>query len=245
MSLKEETQWQEVWKLYDADKDQLLTRQEFMSALRVLGRRYTQEQMEKIHFQSCTGNNGNTVDYDTYLGVLGDLYDGPNSDDLASAFRAFDGKECGYFTPQQIQSMLTSTGDKLTEEEAAVVMEGLPVVQGKVDIPRLMQYFTPPVPSTKPNITELMREIMREEVLKREVQAQEVQSAGGSSTTAGGGYGDTMGGGGGGSVASDDDLDGDAEAMLGTTSRSSARGGGGGTRDDDDNSELLENETFL
>lgn len=179
MSLKEESQWQDVWKLYDADKDNLLTKAEFVSALRVLGRRYTKDQLEKV---LKAAGSGNTVDYETFVGILGDLYDGPTVDDLVNAFRAFDGKDCGYFTPQQVSSMLTSMGDKLSDDEVAVVMDGLPVVGGKVEISKLVQYFNPPVPSGKPNIPELLKEIMREEVLKREVLAQEVQSAGGSST---------------------------------------------------------------
>jgi Ca2+-binding EF-hand superfamily protein len=177
MSAKEEAQWLEVWKLYDADKDDRLTKAELISALRVLGRRYTAEQMNRVTRNVTT----NSVDYDTYVGILGDLYDGPTLDDLANAFRAFDGKDCGYFTPAQILSMLTSMGDKLTEDEAAAVMEGLPVTNGKIEIPRLMHHFCPPVPSAKPNIPELMKEIMKEELLKRDLQAQEVQSVGASS----------------------------------------------------------------
>lgn len=209
MSSKDETQWAEVFSLYDADKDKQLTQQEFCSALRVLGRRYTAAQFEKILTTmfppSSSGGAGgassgsagslHTVDYETYVGVLGDPYDGPKVDDLRNALRAFDGKDSQSFTVAQIRSMLTSMGDKLSEEELAVVLEGLPLSSGgggaggaadqngTVTMDALIHYFTPPVPSSKPNIPEMMKELIREELHKRELQAKDVASSLSSSTT--------------------------------------------------------------
>ena len=158
MTTAEEQQWKEVWNLYDLDNDSKITKAEFLSAVRVCGRRYTAEQMA-----DKTKTFGDTVSYDTYFGFLCDPYSGPTPADLTNALRAFDGADSGALTSAQIQSLLTSMGDKMTNAEVKPLLEALPLTNGKIDIERLATFLTPPVPSTKPNIPELMREIMAEE----------------------------------------------------------------------------------
>ena len=160
MSLSEkEKQWKDVWTLYDSDKDGKITKEEFISAVRVLGHRYTQSQMDA---KMC--NFGNVIDWESYFGFLCDPYTGPTTDDLANALAAFDGKDSGELTTAQITSMLTGMGDKMTAEEAGVVIKGLPQQHGRVKISELIDYLTPPVPSTNPNIEEILKEVMREEL---------------------------------------------------------------------------------
>lgn len=163
---EKEKQWKDVWTLYDSDKDGKITKDEFISAVRVLGHRYTQAQMEEK-----TRNIGKIVDWESYFGFLCDPYTGPTKDDLINALRAFDGKDSGELTVAQITSMLTTMGDKMSAEEAGIVVKNLPAVHGKVKIDDLIAYLTPAVPSTNPNIEEILREVMREEL--RNAQADE------------------------------------------------------------------------
>jgi Ca2+-binding EF-hand superfamily protein len=166
MTASEEQQWKEVWNLYDLDHDSKITKSEFLSAVRVCGRRYTAEQMA-----DKTKAFGDVVSYDTYFGFLCDPYSGPKPDDLKNALRAFDGNDCGSLTPAQVQSLLTSMGDKMTNAEVKPLIDALPVTNGRCDIDRLCALLTPPVPSTKPNIPELMKELMREESEKADLPA--------------------------------------------------------------------------
>ena len=161
MTLRDEAQWKSVWQLYDEEKKGVIAKQDFASALRVLGRRYTLDQMAKV-----TQRLSDQVDYETFIGILGDPYDGPTPDDLLHALRAFDGKDSGDLTMTQIESILTTMGDKLTVDEAKGILETLPNDKGKVKITTLVQHMTPPIPSAKPNIPELLKELMREEWAK-------------------------------------------------------------------------------
>lgn len=156
-----EAQWKEIFNLYDTDKDGKISKTDFMSAVRVLGRRHTVEQMnDKVK------NFGELVSYDTFFGFMCDPYTGPTKDDLKNALRAFDGKDTGELTVQQIQSLLTTMGDKIALSDVQVVLDALPHTQGRVSIERLVEFLTPPVPSSKPNVPELMKELMREEAAK-------------------------------------------------------------------------------
>lgn len=156
-----EAQWKEVFGLYDLDKDGKLSKAEFMAAVRVLGRRHTIDQMnDKVK------NFGELISYDTFFGFMCDPYTGPTKDDLKNALRAFDGKDSGELTLPQLQSLLTTMGDKLPLAEIQPVLDAVPNVQGRVRIADLVEFLTPPVPSSKPNVPELMKELMREECAK-------------------------------------------------------------------------------
>jgi Ca2+-binding EF-hand superfamily protein len=161
MSVDDEAQWKDVWKLYDLDKDDKVTRADFLSAVRVCGRRYTNDQMN-----DKTKNFGDIISYDTFFGFMCDPYTGPTPDDLRNALRAFDGKDCGELTVAQIQSMLTTMGDKLTLDEVKPVLDAMPAQNEKISIDALVTFLTPPVPNSNPNVPELMRELMREEAAK-------------------------------------------------------------------------------
>lgn len=156
-----EKKWKDVFNLYDLDKDGKIDKSDFIAAVRVCGHRYTMEQMtEKMK------NFGEQVSYDTFFGFLSDPYTGPTAEDLKNALRAFDGKDCGELSVAQIQSLLTTMGDKLPMSEAQPLLDAMPNNAGKVSIAQLVEFLNPPIPSTNPNVPELMKELMKEEAGK-------------------------------------------------------------------------------
>ena len=157
----DEAQWQDVFNIYDSDKDGKITKSEFVSAVRVLGRRYTATQME-----DKMKTFGDTIMWDHFYGFMCDPYTGPTPQDLENALRGFDGKDCGILTVSQLNSLLTTMGDKMPPGEVAPVLDALPNEHGKASIADIVEYLTPGVPSTTPNIPELLREVMKEEVKK-------------------------------------------------------------------------------
>mmetsp|Transcript_39819 Transcript_39819/g.123071 ORF Transcript_39819/g.123071 Transcript_39819/m.123071 type:complete len:215 (-) Transcript_39819:114-758(-) len=168
MEDENEQKWKEVWKLYDLDKDDKLSREDFYAAVRVCGRRYTQEQLA-----DKTKSFGDVISYDTYFGFMCDPYTGPTPDDLKNALRAFDGKDSGELTTATIQSLLTTMGDKMPVEKIKPLMDAVPQNQGRVSIPALVEFLTPPIPNANPNVPELMKELMREELSKSGIPVYE------------------------------------------------------------------------
>ena len=161
MSVEDEKKWKEVWNLYDLDKDGKVDKSDFVAAVRVCGHRYTAEQMaDKMK------NYGDQVSYDTFYGFLCDPYTGPTAADLRNALRAFDGKDCGELSAAQIQSLLTTMGDKLSAAEAQPLLDSLPHTGGRVNIEQLVEFLTPPIPSANPDVPALMKELMKEEAAK-------------------------------------------------------------------------------
>ena len=162
-----ESQWQDVFNIYDADRDGKITKKDFISAVRVLGRRYTNSQMEE-KMKAFP----DTIHYDHFYGFMCDPYTGPTVEDLQNALRAFDGKDSGELTISQLQSLLTTMGDKMPPDDAKALLDNLPNTHGKCTIADIVEFMTPPVPSTTPNIPELLKEVMREEVKKSSAQTE-------------------------------------------------------------------------
>ena len=171
--LEAESEWKDVWKIYDLDKDGIITKTDFESAIRVLGRRYTVAQMEE-KLKKVPAK----IDFDTFLEFLHEPYDGPTRENLETALRAFDGRDIGALAKGDIQSMMMGMGDKLTDAELQVVMAHVPTnSSGQVPIDAFVEYLNPPVPSTKPNIPQLMKELLTEELAKRSESHQKLVKA--------------------------------------------------------------------
>jgi hypothetical protein len=97
---------------------------------------------------------------------MSEPYTGPTAGDLENALRAFDGKESGALSITTIQTLLTTMGDKLALADIKPVLDALPHTNGQVDINELVQFLTPPIPTAKPDVDELLRELIREEAKK-------------------------------------------------------------------------------
>jgi hypothetical protein len=77
-----------------------------------------------------------------------------------------NGKESGELTVTQIQTLLTTMGDKLDINSVKPILDAMPQNAGKVKISDLVTFLTPPVPTAKPDVDELLKDLVREEAQK-------------------------------------------------------------------------------
>ncbi|KAJ9467639.1 Myosin-2 essential light chain [Diplonema papillatum] len=157
----DEAKWVEIWNLFDNKGVGSIPKVDFLACVRVLGRKYTEKDMN-----DKTAKLPDPVPKDAFLAFMREPYTGPTLDDLKRALEAFDGKECGSLPVSQINMMLKGMGDKLTDDEAAQILEGLPQEAGQVNIEKMIEFLNPPLPSTSPNMDELRKEIEAEEEAK-------------------------------------------------------------------------------
>lgn len=157
----EESQWKDVWNLYDTDRSGKIKKEEFLDCVRVCTRRYPQSVLDEK-----TKNLGATVSYEAFFDFMMEPYTGPQAIDLTNALKAFDGKESGDLTVTQLQTLLTSMGDKLSLADIKPILDIMPQSGGKVKISDLVVFLTPPVPTAKPDVDELLKELVREEAAK-------------------------------------------------------------------------------
>lgn len=157
----EESQWKDVWNLYDIDRSGKIKKEEFLDCVRVCTRRYPMSKLQ----EKCK-DYGDAVSYETFFDFMMQPYDGPGPEDLEIALKAFDGKESGELTITQIQTLLTTMGDKLDINSVKPILDAMPQNAGKVKISELVTFLTPPVPTAKPDVDELLKDLVREEAAK-------------------------------------------------------------------------------
>ena len=157
--MSDEVKWVEIWDLFDTKKSGSISKSDFLSCVRALGRRYTQKDMNEK-----TASLPDPVGKDQFLAFMREPYTGPTVDDLRTALKAFDGKDCGSLPQSQITMMLKGMGDKLTDEEAQIILDVLPQESGQYNIEKMVETLNPALPSATPNIEELRQEIERDEM---------------------------------------------------------------------------------
>eukprot|EP01064_Diplonema_japonicum_P038893 TRINITY_DN9609_c0_g1_i1.p1 TRINITY_DN9609_c0_g1~~TRINITY_DN9609_c0_g1_i1.p1 ORF type:complete len:165 (+),score=27.20 TRINITY_DN9609_c0_g1_i1:51-545(+) len=156
--MADESKWVEIWDLFDSKKAGAISKSDFLACVRSLGRKYTEKDMNEK-----TAGLPDPVPKDQFLAFMKEPYTGPTAEDLKTALTAFDGKDSGSLPISQINMMLKGMGDKLTDEEAQIILDGLPQEGGQVNIEKMIEFLNPPLPSTTPNMDELRKEIELEE----------------------------------------------------------------------------------
>jgi Ca2+-binding EF-hand superfamily protein len=73
----EESQWKDVWNLYDTDRTGKVKKEEFMDCVRVCTRRYPLSVLQ----EKCK-DYGDTISYETFFDFMMRPYDGPGREDL-------------------------------------------------------------------------------------------------------------------------------------------------------------------
>eukprot|EP01065_Artemidia_motanka_P052584 TRINITY_DN9542_c0_g1_i1.p2 TRINITY_DN9542_c0_g1~~TRINITY_DN9542_c0_g1_i1.p2 ORF type:complete len:159 (+),score=66.74 TRINITY_DN9542_c0_g1_i1:70-546(+) len=154
----DEAKWKETWYLFDEKKTGQVQRADFCHIVRSLGRKYTEAEM-----QEKTKELGQTVTIDQFIEFMRRPHDDvPTKDDLLTALQAFDGTETGFLKRSEIESLLTTLGEKMSEAEVKQLMQEVKTdAEGRVEIQAFANYLCEPVPSMTPNIEELQRQLQQ------------------------------------------------------------------------------------
>lgn len=150
-----EAEWKETWYLFDDKKTDKVSQSDFVHIIRSLGRKHTEAEVSEI-----TKNMGDPVTMDEFLSYMRKPYEGPTQADLITALQAFDGNDSGYLKSSELVSLLTTLGEKMSEEEVHQIMKDVKAdEEGKVNIEEFAKYLCTPVPSMTPNIEELQKQL--------------------------------------------------------------------------------------
>eukprot|EP00996_Jenningsia_fusiforme_P004905 NODE_5788_length_637_cov_34.312925_g5393_i0.p1 GENE.NODE_5788_length_637_cov_34.312925_g5393_i0~~NODE_5788_length_637_cov_34.312925_g5393_i0.p1 ORF type:complete len:155 (-),score=40.91 NODE_5788_length_637_cov_34.312925_g5393_i0:115-579(-) len=150
-----EAEWKETWYLFDDKKTDKVTKNDFVHIIRSLGRKHTEAEIAEI-----TKSLGDPVTMEEFLNYMRKPYQGPTEQDLITALQAFDGNDSGFLKQTELVSLLTTLGEKMSEEEVQQIMKDVKVDdEGRVQIAEFARYLCTPVPSMTPNIEELQRQL--------------------------------------------------------------------------------------
>eukprot|EP01001_Neometanema_parovale_P011000 NODE_7241_length_780_cov_165.392694_g7001_i0.p1 GENE.NODE_7241_length_780_cov_165.392694_g7001_i0~~NODE_7241_length_780_cov_165.392694_g7001_i0.p1 ORF type:complete len:174 (-),score=70.10 NODE_7241_length_780_cov_165.392694_g7001_i0:259-726(-) len=150
-----EAEWKETWYLFDDKKTDKVSKSDFVHIIRSLGRKHTEQEISEI-----TKDMGDPVTMDEFLAYMKKPYEGPTQQDLLTALQAFDGNDSGFLKQSEVTSLLTTLGEKMSEEEVQQIMKDVKVdEEGRINIEDFAKYLCTPVPSMTPNIEELQKQL--------------------------------------------------------------------------------------
>ena len=107
----------EAFSLCDKDGDGSITTKELGTVMRSLGQTPTEAGLLEMIKEVDTNGDG-TIDFPEFLNLMAKkMQDTDTEDDLREAFKVFDKDNDGYILAAELRHVLTSIGEKLTDEE--------------------------------------------------------------------------------------------------------------------------------
>lgn len=110
--------YQEVFKRFDKNNDELLSAKELQSALTSLGHKITEEECINLH-KNIPKSKENKIKFEEFLTIIGKISVKTTDidEELYNSFRAFDKDGNGFISGAELKHLLMNIGDKLKEEE--------------------------------------------------------------------------------------------------------------------------------
>nr|XP_053653991.1 neo-calmodulin-like isoform X1 [Cherax quadricarinatus] len=127
-------EFKEAFMLFDKDEDGMITTAELGVVMRSLGQRPSETELRKLVGEVETCADG-TIEFNEFLQMMSKkLKDIGNEDELKEAFKVFDKKNSGYLSSTELRHVMTSMGEKMSEQEVEdMIKEAAPNSDGRVN----------------------------------------------------------------------------------------------------------------
>ena len=110
-------EFREAFELYDKDKDGSITLKELSQVLKSINADFSQNQMESVISEADTTGTGK-LNLDDFISLMASKYRETDTDEeVINAFRVFDKEGTGVISANELKHIMTTLGDKLTDEE--------------------------------------------------------------------------------------------------------------------------------
>ncbi|XP_063889044.1 neo-calmodulin-like isoform X1 [Scylla paramamosain] len=127
-------EFKEAFMLFDKDEDGMITTAELGVVMRSLGQRPSETELRKLMGEVETCGDG-IIEFNEFLQMMSKkLKDIGNEDELKEAFKVFDKKNSGYLSSTELRHVMTSMGEKMSEQEVEdMIKEAAPNGDGRVN----------------------------------------------------------------------------------------------------------------
>ena len=131
---EEQQEYKEAFQLFDKDNDDKITAEELGIVMRALGANPTKQRIGEIVKEFDKENTGK-FDQETFLQIMaayGQEVD--STEDIKKAFEIFDKEKNGYISASELKHVLTTLGEKLSEQEVDDLLKEIGVEDGLINV---------------------------------------------------------------------------------------------------------------
>ncbi|KAJ2725823.1 hypothetical protein GGI07_001030 [Coemansia sp. Benny D115] len=110
-------EYKEAFGLFDKDNDGLISTEELGSVMRSMNQNPTEAELQDMINEVDKDGNGK-IDFGEFLSLMARQYNnGDDEEELKEAFRVFDKDGNGVISASELRHVMTSLGEKLTDDE--------------------------------------------------------------------------------------------------------------------------------
>lgn len=110
-------EFKEAFEIFDKDRDGFITIKELGEIMKNLGQSPTDAELQDMINEVDIDGNGN-IDFKEFLGLMArKMRDTDTEEELIEAFKVFDRDSNGLISSQELKHVMTSLGEKITDEE--------------------------------------------------------------------------------------------------------------------------------
>ncbi|KAF2283711.1 hypothetical protein GH714_014381 [Hevea brasiliensis] len=113
-----------VFSKFDTNKDGKISRQEYKSAVRSLGKGMDEAEMAKSFEATDTDGDG-FIDFKEFMVMMNNVGDGVKTSDIQSAFQAFDLDGDGKISAEELMQVLKKMGERTSLDACRKMIRGV------------------------------------------------------------------------------------------------------------------------
>lgn len=132
------TELQEVFGIFDIRGDQKISAHQIGEVLRACGLNPTEHEWKKYVGTEAEKR----LDFNTFLPIyqtVAKIKVTSTPEDFIEGFRVFDNEQNGFIGSAELRHLLTNLGERMTEEECELLLQGYEDAQGNVNYEELVR----------------------------------------------------------------------------------------------------------
>jgi len=122
-------EFKEAFNMIDQNHDGFIDKEDLHDMLASLGKNPTDQSLDQM-----MGEAPGPINFTMFLTMFGEKLNGTDPEDvIRNAFACFDEENKGYINEDRLRELLTSMGDRFTEEEVDLMYREAPIRSGNFD----------------------------------------------------------------------------------------------------------------
>jgi calmodulin len=137
-------EFREAFSLFDKNGDGQITNQELGTVMRSLAQNPSESELQDM-IDEVDADHSGSIDFSEFLAMMArKMRDTDSEEEIREAFKVFDRDNNGYISAAELRHVMTSIGEKLTDDEVdEMIREADKDGDGRIDYQEFVQLMLP------------------------------------------------------------------------------------------------------